>query len=118
VLDTARIEMPLAIKIDAEGSEYHIYKGGRNIIRLADLMVMEYWPYGINNLGGDADELITMMMEDFGYAAILNEDSPSIFCNLIDSSSIACELRNISERSPKMELADRAVDVLLTKTRQ
>lgn len=60
VLDIARIEMPLAIKIDAEGSEYHIYKGGRQIIRLADLVVMEYWPYGIKNTGGDPDELIGM----------------------------------------------------------
>jgi FkbM family methyltransferase len=118
VLDTARIEMPLAIKIDAEGSEYHIYKGGRTVIRLADLVVMEYWPYGIKNLGGDTDELITMMMEDFGYASILDEDAPSRFCNLMDSWSIACELRRISERSPETEFADRAVDVLLTKTRQ
>jgi FkbM family methyltransferase len=118
VLDRARIELPLVIKIDAEGSEYHIYKGGRNIVRLADLVVMEYWPYGIKTLGGDTDALIRMMMDDFRYAAILDEDAPLKFDNLTDCSSIACELRNISERAPEMEFADRAVDVLLTKTRQ
>jgi FkbM family methyltransferase len=116
VLDIGRIEMPLAIKIDAEGSEYHIYKGGRNIIRLADLVVMEYWPYGIENMAGDTDELIGMMTEDFAYAAILDEHAPSGSCNLTSCSSIADELRDVAARLPETEFADRTVDVLLKKT--
>src|SRR5207244_2335464 len=31
ILDIQELRTPLAIKIDAEGSEYHIYQGGRNI---------------------------------------------------------------------------------------
>jgi FkbM family methyltransferase len=115
ILDLGRLEMPLAIKIDAEGSEYHIYKGGRNIIRLADLAVIEYWPYGIKNMTGDTDEMIKMMEEDFDYAKILDEDAPFGFRNLTRCSNILDELRNMSERSLEMEFADRSVDVLLTK---
>jgi hypothetical protein len=115
ILDIGRIEMPLVIKIDAEGSEYHIYQGGRNIIRLADLVVIEYWPHGIKTIAGDTDELITMMEEDFEYAKILDEGTPFSFRNLTRCSNIACELKNISERSLEREFADRTVDVLLAK---
>jgi FkbM family methyltransferase len=111
--DAASMQMPLAIKIDAEGSEYHIYKGGRNIIGLADLVVMEYWPYGIEKVGGDTDELIRMMTEDFGYAAILDEREAPSFCNLMETSSFAGKLRHVSGQAPAAEFA---VDVLLRKS--
>jgi FkbM family methyltransferase len=115
ILDIGGLKMPLAIKIDAEGSEYHIYKGGRNIIRLADLAVIEYWPYGIKNMAGDTNEMIKMMEEDFDYAKILDEGAPFGFRDLKRCSSILYELKNMSDRSLEMEFADRSVDVLLTK---
>jgi FkbM family methyltransferase len=115
--EPATIEMPLAIKIDAEGSEYHIYKGGRNIICLAELVVMEYWPYGIEKVGGNTDELISMMVEDFDYAAILDDGAGSRICNLMDISRIACKLRRMSEQIPVTESAEMAVDIVLRKRR-
>jgi FkbM family methyltransferase len=113
--DPATIEMPLAIKIDAEGSEYHIYKGGRNIIHLAELVVLEYWPYGIERVGGNTDELISMMVEDFDYAAILDDSAPSRMCNLMDISRIACKLRHMSEQMSVTDSAEMAVDIVLRK---
>jgi FkbM family methyltransferase len=111
ILDTGRIEMPLAIKIDAEGSEYHIYQGGRSIIRLADLVVMEYWPNGIKNMEGSTDELIRMIAEDFDYAKIVDEDEPFGLHDLTRCSDIVGELKHLAERALEMEY----VDVLLAK---
>lgn len=115
ILDKGCVEAPLAIKIDAERSEYHIYKGGKNVIRLADLVIMEYWPYGIKNLEGNADEMIGMIEEDFDYATILHESRPFGLHQLTGCSNIVCELKNMSERLLEMECADASVDVLPAK---
>jgi FkbM family methyltransferase len=74
ILDTASLPRPLALKIDTEGSEYHVYKGGRDVIRAAEFVVMEFWPYAIDRTGGDVMELIAMMQEDFSRASIVAYD--------------------------------------------
>jgi FkbM family methyltransferase len=111
ILDIRSIEMPLAIKIDAEGSEHHIYQGGRNIIRLADVVIMEYWPYGIQELAGSTDEIIKMIEEDFDYAKIIQGDEPFGFRDLTRCSNIVGELKRLADRSLEMEF----VDVFLAK---
>jgi FkbM family methyltransferase len=115
ILDARCVEAPLAIKIDAEGAEYHIYKGGRNIIRSADLVIMEYWPYGVKNMEGNTDEMIRMIEEDFDYATILDEGQPFGLHHLTRCSNIVGELKNMSERLLEMECVDASVDVLLAK---
>lgn len=115
ILDAGCVETPLVIKIDAEGSEYHIYKGGRNIIRLADLVIMEYWPYGVKNMEGNTNEMIRMIEEDFDYATILDEGQPFGLHDLTRCSDIVCELKNMSERLLEKECVDASVDVLLAK---
>jgi len=111
ILDVGCVETPLAIKIDAEGSEYQIYKGGRNVIRLADLVIMEYWPYGVKTVEGNTDEMIRMIEEDFDYATILDEGQPFAPHDLTRCSNIVRELKEMSERLVEME----CVDVLLAK---
>ena len=106
LLETARVAKPLAIKIDAEGSEYHLYQGGRNVIRSADIVVMEYWPYGIKGLAGSTDELIGMIAEDFRYATIIDGDEPFGFGNLAPCANIVGELKRLAARSLETESVD------------
>lgn len=44
---------PIVVKIDAQGAEPLIFKGGHDLLARASLVIMEFWPYGISRLGGD-----------------------------------------------------------------
>lgn len=76
VLSQDSIEWPLACKIDTQGAEPQIYAGGRKIFRKAELIVTEFWPYGINRIGGDVENLIRMLLEDFPKGGIRRPGKP------------------------------------------
>ena len=57
------------LKIDAQGAEGRIVQGAKGILkRLAPRIVMEFWPYGLRNVGTDPDALLTILQET-GYKA-------------------------------------------------
>ena len=70
---------PLGIKIDTQGAEPYVFAGGRNVIGQADLLVTEFWPYGIRRLRGDIRELLDQLLASFGTIAIAEaeEGEPS-----------------------------------------
>ena len=74
ILDVDRLQRPIAAKIDVEGAEYHLYKGGRTILQAADLVIMEFWPYAINRMGGNVSELLSMLEDDFPCAMFITGD--------------------------------------------
>jgi FkbM family methyltransferase len=65
---------PIVCKIDTQGAEPQVYAGGREIFRTAELLVIEFWPYGMKRIGGDIGALITMLMEDFSKGGIRRDD--------------------------------------------
>ncbi len=67
---------PFAAKIDTQGSEYHIYSGGRSLLSKADMLIVEYWPYAINRMKGDPTALMEMVLADFPYAALWRPGKP------------------------------------------
>jgi FkbM family methyltransferase len=56
----ARIEGPLAIKMDVQGAELLAINGGRKTLAKAELFMMEFWPHGIKGLGGDPEAVIDL----------------------------------------------------------
>jgi FkbM family methyltransferase len=74
VLGVDTLQKPLAIKMDAEGAEWHVYRGGRAIFAAADLLVTEFWPDAIRNMGGDPIDLIDMIEHDFSSGRVLGSD--------------------------------------------
>jgi hypothetical protein len=38
-----------------------VIAGGRKILAQADLLIIEFWPYGMNRLGGAASEVIDLL---------------------------------------------------------
>ena len=50
-----RISRPLAVKIDTQGAEPFIISGGEQVLAQADLVVMEFCPYLMRQLGGDLE---------------------------------------------------------------
>jgi FkbM family methyltransferase len=56
-----RITGPLAVKVDTQGAEPFIIAGGRKVFAKADLVVMEFCPYLMRQLGGDPNIVIELM---------------------------------------------------------
>jgi FkbM family methyltransferase len=50
-----RISGPLAVKIDTQGAEPFIIAGGRQMLARADLIVFEFCPFLMRQLGGDPE---------------------------------------------------------------
>ena len=68
------VEMPLAVKIDTQGAEPFVAAGGREIISQAQLLVIEFWPYGMSRLGADPNQVIDLLREFKSLRIAVNED--------------------------------------------
>jgi FkbM family methyltransferase len=61
---------PLAVKIDTQGAEPFVVSGGKETLGRASLVISEFWPYGMSRLGGDPEELIKFLRDQFSTIAI------------------------------------------------
>lgn len=99
---------PLAIKIDTQGAEPLVVRGGAAMLGRADLIVMEFWPWGIRRMGLDPEELVSALSAMPRSAAILQrgEALPA----MTDVRTACDRLRKICERGGVFD----AVDIVLT----
>ena len=63
-------DKPLAVKIDTQGAEPFIISGARRILSTAELLAVEFWPYGMARMGGDAQVVIDFLRTNFGKGLI------------------------------------------------
>lgn len=71
--------LPFAVKIDTQGAEPMIVRGGREVLARADLVVMEYWPWGMGQAGSSPDGILGFVQQHFTTASLLKEgeDAPA-----------------------------------------
>ena len=62
---------PIVIKIDTEGAEVNVFRGGQKIISKSDLIIFEFCPYMIRRLGEDEGALIEFAQMHFNSGCIL-----------------------------------------------
>ena len=74
VIDQERLRLPLGVKIDAQGSECQIFAGGQTILSRAELVAFEYWPYGIERIGGSLPFLVDFVSRHFDEGALVSHD--------------------------------------------
>ncbi len=74
IVDPDTLSLPLAVKIDTQGAECHVFEGGRKILSRADLVAFEYWPYGIRRAHGNVDLVIDFVSRNFAQGALINGD--------------------------------------------
>lgn len=111
-VSVSALRKPLGIKIDAEGSEWHIYGGGRTAFRLADLAVIEYWPHGLKRFGTDIAEMLAWMQADFLYGGIIRGGGAVFDPSALTAfSKIVPELKMLWDRAAEGDV----VDVVLAK---
>lgn len=61
------------IKMDAQGFEGHVVRGGREFLqRGAPILLMEFWPEGLRNAGTDPERLLREL-SDLGYHVVPQE---------------------------------------------
>lgn len=75
VLPALSISGPLVIKIDTQGAEALIVKGGLHAFSKADLVILEFWPHGIARQGGDATEFLIDLEKMFFNVEVLDADT-------------------------------------------
>lgn len=91
VSDLASVAHPLVIKMDVQGAESAVFGGGPVVFGAADVLIVEYWPYGIRRLGGDPREFLDALAAVFPYIASVPEDE-AVTTDMFMPSSRALEL--------------------------
>ncbi|HEY2732567.1 MAG TPA: FkbM family methyltransferase [Polyangiales bacterium] len=71
VLRGRELSRPIAIKVDAQGSEVSVFAGAAETLARADYVVSEYWPEGIVAHGDSADRFAEIM-RGFPFGAVLH----------------------------------------------
>jgi FkbM family methyltransferase len=66
---------PLAVKIDTQGAEPFVVSGGKETLGRAGLIVSEFWPYGMAQLGGNSEDFIEFLRDQFSTLTIAMEES-------------------------------------------
>ena len=74
IIDPSDLRLPLAVKIDTQGAECHVFAGGQRILSRAEVIAFEYWPYGIRRTDGDVDFLASFISQHFTRGALINGD--------------------------------------------
>ena len=65
VVDADSLPQPIVVKIDTQGAETHILRGGEATLSRASLLVTEYCPYMIRRMGGDPMVLLDFLHRHF-----------------------------------------------------
>jgi len=68
----------LAVKIDTQGAEPFVVLGGKETLARAGLVVLEFWPYGMSRLGGDSENLIKFLRNQFSTLAIATKEEATV----------------------------------------
>ncbi len=71
----ANIDHPLVAKIDTQGAEPFILAGGENVLSQAQLIAIEFWPYGMKRMKANSDIVVEFLGRHFSYGMISVGDS-------------------------------------------
>ncbi len=103
----------IVFKVDTQGAEVKIFKGGSKTLSQAKAGVLEFCPYHIKRLGGDEAFLIDFLEKHFSHGV----------CILPNAEGIRVDSRPIQEisafmRSFVQKVGDNPfyVDVFVSKT--
>jgi len=115
VLRDYTLPPPVVAKLDVQGAELHVLRGGLQTLQHVDLMVLEFWPYGLARAGASIEELFEYFRR-FPLGAVLSFDQhheiPSaITLEFSDMESMIVTLK----RELLQEDPDSHVDIILAR---
>lgn len=68
------LQTPIGIKMDTQGAEGKIFRGGQTLLAKADLVFFEYWPYSMARTGVDTDWLLAFLRQNFAKGSLVAGD--------------------------------------------
>lgn len=86
---------PVAVKIDVQGAEPFVIKGGRKTLAAAGLLIMEFSPYSMARMGADAEEIFQCLESDFAVVNLVmgEEEKPD---ELVTAAQAVSRLREMA----------------------
>ena len=113
ILRDAQLSQPVIAKLDVQGAELHVLRGGEETLQYIDLMVLEFWPYGLARAGASTDELFEYFMR-FPLGAILSFDQHYKIETVLDLCSMESVIETLKREISEAD-ADYHVDVILAR---
>jgi len=101
---------PFAVKIDTQGAEPLIFEGGESVLAEAELIVSEFWPWGMRRMSLDPEIILTFAQRYFDVGLVLKHDEP--IKPLIPISEVICQLRAVISAGNEYD----EVDVILVRS--
>ena len=112
VINLSTVTMrPLVVKIDTQGAEAHVIRGGSKLIAAADVLSLEFCPYLVRRMGEHEQSLIDFAATHFNHGVIGNWHRDATIPALLPIKEVAQQL---SAASSAMR-STAHLDVLLTK---
>jgi len=62
------LRTPLIAKIDVQGAELSVIRSSGAVLDSIDLMILEFWPYGLRRMGATVDALLAILGDHFPFA--------------------------------------------------
>lgn len=114
VVDVHNIRRPLFVKIDTQGGEAHVLKGGDTVVSSADLLSLEFCPYLVRRTGQHESVLIDFVERHFVAGYIGNWHDHSADNRLLEIGELVKLLRDFS----RTVNTTQHLDLLLVRDRK
>jgi FkbM family methyltransferase len=93
LIPLSNLKHPVVVTCDVQGSEVDALTGATKLLGLVDVMIIEFWPYGLKRAGADLDKFLSIIA-CFSYGAkFASMDETSI--RLIPIQELVEQLRRI-----------------------
>jgi FkbM family methyltransferase len=105
------LKRPIVMKLDVQGAEVQVLRGARGFLKRVDVLIAEYWPYGLARVGDSAEGFLEQMAE-FEFASVV-ESTKLPVGRLPPAAGVIAEVRR---RIPTDGSTTAHLDVLLSRT--
>ena len=109
IIPLSGLKSPVIIACDVQGAEADVLAGSTKLLESVDVMIIEFWPYGLRRAGANIDELLSLLSR-FPYGTRFDSmDTVSI--RMVPTPELVEQLKRIY----KEETGIRHFDLVLSK---
>lgn len=109
LVEAEALPRPLVVKMDVQGAELEVVRGGRAVFERCDYLLTEYCPYLILRAGAEPEDFLHFM-EGFPFAAVIGDEPPGAI-SLLPTAKVLPRIAAISTDGS----ATRFIDILLAR---
>ncbi len=112
IIDAESLDGGCVIKIDTQGSEVNVFRGGDKVFARADVVIAEFCPYLLLRMGTPVEEYLSFMRH-FPFGAIM----PDAVTDPVVLSPIDDVIAELESRVPLDGSAAKYLDLILARQR-